>query len=107
MPQIASLGVVQEMHHPTAGIVRVPGAVNVWIVFWIIIIMTIWTRFYFFPFAGPAVEFDNKGPARPIPAPLLGQHTVEIMQSVLNMDSSMVRSLLEEKVIVQNDFNCG
>ncbi|XP_057290081.1 succinate--hydroxymethylglutarate CoA-transferase-like isoform X3 [Hydractinia symbiolongicarpus] len=80
MPQISSLGVVQEMHHPTAGIVRVPG---------------------------PAVEFDNKQPPRPIPAPLLGQHTVEIMQSVLNMDSGMVRSLLKEKVIVQNDFNCG
>jgi crotonobetainyl-CoA:carnitine CoA-transferase CaiB-like acyl-CoA transferase len=55
-PQLASRGMILEMLHPTAGTVR--------------------------SIASP-IRFDGRPPSAPLPAPLLGQHTADVLRDWL------------------------
>ncbi|GCB71479.1 hypothetical protein scyTo_0001589 [Scyliorhinus torazame] len=74
------MGVIQndlilEMDHPTAGNIAVPG---------------------------PAVRFSDFKASNPKPPPLIGQHTVEILKSMLGYSESYINELLTAGIITQH-----
>ena len=72
-PQVKHLGIVQEIPHATAGTLRL---------------------------AGPAVAFDGTTQMKsPLPPPLLGEHTREVLKDMLNYDEAFVSKLESEKII--------
>ncbi|XP_053322231.1 succinate--hydroxymethylglutarate CoA-transferase [Spea bombifrons] len=74
-PQVHHNGLVLEMDHPTAGKISVPG---------------------------PAVRFNEFDVANPVPPPVIGQHTVEILKNNLGYEEDYITELIKAKVIAQN-----
>lgn len=71
-PHVKEIGLVKTLAHPTAGEIQV---------------------------VGPAVTFgEAKNTARTAP-PLLGQHTNEILQSILGYDANFIEKLINDKVV--------
>ncbi|XP_041823994.1 succinate--hydroxymethylglutarate CoA-transferase isoform X2 [Melanotaenia boesemani] len=75
-PQVKHNGLIQEMNHPTAGRVAVPG---------------------------PAVRFSNFSPSGPTPPPVIGQHTVQVLRDTLSYSDDLIKTLLESKAVAQNE----
>ncbi|XP_037550037.1 succinate--hydroxymethylglutarate CoA-transferase [Nematolebias whitei] len=75
-PQVTHNGLVQEMKHPTAGHIAVPG---------------------------PAVHFSSFSPNGPTPPPLIGQHTVQVLRETLSYSDDIIKALLESKAVAQNE----
>ncbi|KAK7110755.1 succinate--hydroxymethylglutarate CoA-transferase-like [Littorina saxatilis] len=71
-PQVKHQQLIQEIPHPTAGTVRLPG---------------------------PAVKFSETATVSPTPPPTLGQHTQEVLQGLLGMEPQDISTLRTEKVI--------
>ncbi|XP_053715131.1 succinate--hydroxymethylglutarate CoA-transferase isoform X2 [Synchiropus splendidus] len=74
-PQVQHNQLIQQMEHPTAGAIRVPG---------------------------PAVRYGGAPPAEPTPPPLIGQHTVQVLREVLSHDDDVIEELLQSGVVAQN-----
>ncbi|XP_060949820.1 succinate--hydroxymethylglutarate CoA-transferase [Limanda limanda] len=74
-PQVKHNDLIQEMNHPTAGRISVPG---------------------------PAVRFSSFTPGGPTPPPLIGQHTVQVLRDTLSYSDDIIKVLLESKAVVQN-----
>lgn len=77
-PQVKHNGLIQEMNHPTAGPISVPG---------------------------PAVRFsglESCGPPRP--PPVVGQHTVQVLRDTLSYSDEVIATLLESGAVVQNEL---
>lgn len=77
-PQVKHNGLIQEMNHPTAGRITVPG---------------------------PAVRFSSFSPCGPIPPPLIGQHTVQVLRETLAYSDDIIKALLESRAVVQNEVS--
>uniref|UniRef100_A0A3B4ZRL2 Succinyl-CoA:glutarate-CoA transferase n=1 Tax=Stegastes partitus TaxID=144197 RepID=A0A3B4ZRL2_9TELE len=75
-PQVKHNGLIQEMQHPAAGPVTVPG---------------------------PAVRFSSFSPSGPTPPPLIGQHTVQVLRDTLSYSDDVIRTLLESGAVAQNE----
>uniref|UniRef100_A0A1A8I231 Succinyl-CoA:glutarate CoA-transferase n=2 Tax=Nothobranchius kuhntae TaxID=321403 RepID=A0A1A8I231_NOTKU len=75
-PQVRHNGLIQEMDHPTAGHVAVPG---------------------------PAVIFSSFSPAGPTPPPVIGQHTVQVLRDTLSYSDDIIKELLESKAVAQSE----
>uniref|UniRef100_A0A1A8L0U6 Chromosome 7 open reading frame 10 n=2 Tax=Nothobranchius pienaari TaxID=704102 RepID=A0A1A8L0U6_9TELE len=75
-PQVRHNGLIQEMDHPTAGHVAVPG---------------------------PAVLFSSFSPAGPTPPPVIGQHTVHVLRDTLSYSDDIIKELLESKAVAQSE----
>ena len=71
-PQVAALGMVCEVPHPTLGRVRL---------------------------TAPHIEFGGARPAVRRPPPLLGQHTAEVLQAWLGLDPSAIERLQAAGVV--------
>ncbi|XP_072323346.1 succinate--hydroxymethylglutarate CoA-transferase isoform X8 [Scyliorhinus torazame] len=74
-PQVIQNDLILEMDHPTAGNIAVPG---------------------------PAVRFSDFKASNPKPPPLIGQHTVEILKSMLGYSESYINELLTAGIITQH-----
>ncbi|KAK5849535.1 hypothetical protein PBY51_013863 [Eleginops maclovinus] len=74
-PQVKHNGLIQEMKHPTAGTISVPG---------------------------PAVRFSSFPPAEPTPPPVIGQHTVQVLRETLSYCDDVIDALLESSAVAQN-----
>lgn len=74
-PQVKHNGLIQEMKHPTAGRIAVPG---------------------------PAVRFSSFSPGGPTPPPLIGQHTVRVLRDTLGFSDEAISALLEAGAVEQN-----
>lgn len=74
-PQVKHNGLIQDMEHPTAGPISVPG---------------------------PAVRFSSFPPPSPAPPPLIGQHTVSVLTGSLGYSQQEVMSLLQSGAVAQN-----
>ncbi|XP_075067380.1 succinyl-CoA:glutarate CoA-transferase [Mixophyes fleayi] len=74
-PQVAHNGLILEMDHPTAGKISVPG---------------------------PAVRFSNFNMSAPRAPPVIGQHTVEVLKSILGYEDVYIAELLKTNAIAQN-----
>ncbi|KAK2859781.1 hypothetical protein Q5P01_004401 [Channa striata] len=77
-PQVKHNGLIQEMNHPTAGRITVPG---------------------------PAVRFSGFSPSRPTPPPLIGQHTAQVLRDTLSYSDDIIKALLESRAVTQNDVS--
>ncbi|XP_026218080.1 succinate--hydroxymethylglutarate CoA-transferase [Anabas testudineus] len=77
-PQVKHNGLIQEMNHPTAGRIAVPG---------------------------PAVRFSSFSLSGPLPPPLIGQHTVQVLQDTLSYSDDVIKSLLQSRAVAQNDVS--
>ncbi|XP_067837127.1 succinate--hydroxymethylglutarate CoA-transferase isoform X1 [Heptranchias perlo] len=66
---------ILEMDHPTAGSIAVPG---------------------------PAVRFSNFKVSNPKPPPLIGQHTVEVLKTMLAYSESYINELLAAGTVTQH-----
>ncbi|XP_034416014.1 succinate--hydroxymethylglutarate CoA-transferase [Cyclopterus lumpus] len=77
-PQVKHNGLIQEMNHPTAGHITVPG---------------------------PAVRFSSFSHDEPTPPPLIGQHTVQVLRHTLSYSDDVIKTLLESKVVTQNEVS--
>uniref|UniRef100_A0A3B3B5N1 Succinyl-CoA:glutarate-CoA transferase n=1 Tax=Oryzias melastigma TaxID=30732 RepID=A0A3B3B5N1_ORYME len=75
-PQVKHNALIQEMKHPTAGRIAVPG---------------------------PAVRFSSFPPSGPTPPPLIGQHTVQVLRHTLSYSDDVIRTLLASGAVVQNE----
>ncbi|KAM4533929.1 succinyl-CoA:glutarate CoA-transferase isoform 2-T2 [Odontesthes bonariensis] len=75
-PQVQHNGLIQEMDHPTAGRINVPG---------------------------PAVRFSSFSPSGPTPPPLIGQHTVQVLRDTLSYGDDLIKALLESRAVAQNE----
>src|SRR5579884_783176 len=73
-PQVAALGLVQEVDHPTAGPIRL---------------------------TAPYVQFGGAAPPIRHPPPLLGEHTEAVLRERLGLDSAAIADLLAAGVIAQ------
>lgn len=72
-PQVRHLGIVQDIPHPTVGNLKL---------------------------AGPAVAFDGKTELKAATAPpLLGEHTREVLQDILQYEDGYISDLEEHKII--------
>ncbi|XP_065065560.1 succinate--hydroxymethylglutarate CoA-transferase-like [Rhopilema esculentum] len=72
-PQVKHLGMIQEIPHSSVGTLRL---------------------------AGPAVAFDGTSEMKkPLPPPLLGEHTREVLQEVLNLEDGFIDELEDHKII--------
>ncbi|CAN8184512.1 unnamed protein product, partial [Coccothraustes coccothraustes] len=69
-------GLVMEMNHPTAGKIAVPG---------------------------PGVRYSEFAMSHPKPPPLVGQHTVEILKSVLGYEDDAIEELLCTGAVAQHE----
>uniref|UniRef100_A0A8C4H473 Succinyl-CoA:glutarate-CoA transferase n=1 Tax=Dicentrarchus labrax TaxID=13489 RepID=A0A8C4H473_DICLA len=78
-PQVKHNSLIQKMTHPTAGRIAVPG---------------------------PAVRFSSFAPDEPTPPPLIGQHTVQVLQDTLSYGDDVIKTLLESRAVAQNDSEC-
>ncbi|XP_058490299.1 succinate--hydroxymethylglutarate CoA-transferase isoform X2 [Solea solea] len=74
-PQVKHNNLIQEVKHPTAGRVSVPG---------------------------PAVRYSSFGPVGPTPPPLIGQHTVQVLRDTLSYSDDIISELLEARAVAQN-----
>ncbi|XP_040921652.1 succinate--hydroxymethylglutarate CoA-transferase isoform X1 [Toxotes jaculatrix] len=77
-PQVKHNGLIQEMDHPTAGRIAVPG---------------------------PAVRFSSFTPGGPTPPPLIGQHTVQVLRETLSYSDDIIKTLLESGAVAQNEVS--
>ncbi|XP_061569104.1 succinate--hydroxymethylglutarate CoA-transferase [Cololabis saira] len=77
-PQVKHNGLIQEMDHPTAGRIAVPG---------------------------PAVRFSSFSPSGPIPPPLIGQHTVQVLRDTLSYSDDLINTLLESGAVAQSELS--
>ncbi|XP_043961058.1 succinate--hydroxymethylglutarate CoA-transferase isoform X2 [Gambusia affinis] len=75
-PQVKHNGLIQEMEHPTAGRITVPG---------------------------PAVRFSSFPPSGPTPPPLIGQHTIQVLRDTLSYSDDVIKELLESRAVAQNE----
>uniref|UniRef100_A0A8C9NQ57 Succinyl-CoA:glutarate-CoA transferase n=1 Tax=Serinus canaria TaxID=9135 RepID=A0A8C9NQ57_SERCA len=75
-PQVLHNGLVMEMNHPTAGKIAVPG---------------------------PGVRYSEFAMSHPKPPPLVGQHTVEILKSVLGYEDDAIEELLCTGAVAQHE----
>lgn len=75
-PQVAHNGLIQEMTHPTAGHISVPG---------------------------PAVRFSSFEMGEPTPPPVIGQHTVQVLRDTLSYSDDVISALLESGTVAQNE----
>ncbi|XP_042187805.1 succinate--hydroxymethylglutarate CoA-transferase isoform X3 [Callorhinchus milii] len=76
--QVIHNDLILEMEHPTAGTVTVPG---------------------------PAVRFSDFKVSRPEPPPLIGQHTVEVLKTVLGYSESYINELLTAGAVTQHELH--
>ncbi|KAK2869764.1 hypothetical protein Q8A67_024156 [Cirrhinus molitorella] len=74
-PQVAHNGLILEMDHPTSGRIAVPG---------------------------PAVRFSSFECSNPIPPPVIGQHTVQVLRDTLGYSDNAINQLLASRTITQN-----
>ncbi|KAM4718114.1 succinyl-CoA:glutarate CoA-transferase isoform 4-T4 [Anableps anableps] len=77
-PQVKHNGLIQEMEHPTAGRIAVPG---------------------------PAVRFSSFSLSGPTPPPLIGQHTVQVLRDTLSYSDDVIKELLESRAVAQNEVS--
>lgn len=77
-PQVKHNGLIQEMNHPTAGRIAVPG---------------------------PAVRFSSFSVDEPTPPPLIGQHTVQVLRHTLSYSDDVIEALLESRAVMQNEVS--
>uniref|UniRef100_A0A8C0V798 Succinyl-CoA:glutarate-CoA transferase n=1 Tax=Cyanistes caeruleus TaxID=156563 RepID=A0A8C0V798_CYACU len=75
-PQVLHNGLVMEMNHPTAGKIAVPG---------------------------PGVRYSEFAVSHPKPPPLVGQHTVEILKSMLGYEDDAIEELLRTGAVAQHE----
>ncbi|XP_017678795.1 PREDICTED: succinate--hydroxymethylglutarate CoA-transferase isoform X3 [Lepidothrix coronata] len=75
-PQVLHNGLVMEMNHPTAGRIAVPG---------------------------PGVRYSEFDVSHPKPPPLVGQHTVEILKSMLGYEDDAIEELLRTGAVAQHE----
>ncbi|XP_046333411.2 succinate--hydroxymethylglutarate CoA-transferase-like isoform X1 [Haliotis rufescens] len=71
-PQVVHNGMIQELQHPTAGTIRLPG---------------------------PAVRYSESQTVVPRPPPTLGQHTQEVLQGILGYSDRQLKHLIESGVV--------
>ncbi|XP_028289812.1 succinyl-CoA:glutarate CoA-transferase isoform X2 [Gouania willdenowi] len=76
--QVKHNQLIQEMEHPTAGSIAVPG---------------------------PAVRYSSFSPSGPTPPPLIGQHTVQVLRDTLSYTDDVIKSLLESGAVFQNQVS--
>lgn len=50
-------------------------------------------------YTGPAVRFSDTPAKVELPPPTLGQHTVDVMKSVLDMDDGEISRLMQNGVV--------
>ncbi|XP_077592121.1 succinyl-CoA:glutarate CoA-transferase [Stigmatopora nigra] len=74
-PQVKHNGLVQEMRHPTAGPIAVPG---------------------------PAVRYGGLRRRPAAPPPVVGQHTARVLRDALGYGDDAIRELLEAGALAQN-----
>ncbi|XP_063261327.1 succinate--hydroxymethylglutarate CoA-transferase isoform X1 [Prinia subflava] len=74
--QVLHNGLVMEMNHPTAGKIAVPG---------------------------PGVRYSEFAVSHPKPPPLVGQHTVEILKSMLGYEDDVIEELLRTGAVAQHE----
>ncbi|XP_076014125.1 succinyl-CoA:glutarate CoA-transferase isoform X2 [Genypterus blacodes] len=77
-PQVKHNGLIQEVNHPTAGHIAVPG---------------------------PAVRFSSFSASGPTPPPVIGQHTVQVLQDTLSYSDDVIKALLETGAVSQNEMS--
>ncbi|XP_067434349.1 succinate--hydroxymethylglutarate CoA-transferase isoform X1 [Thunnus thynnus] len=77
-PQVKHNSLIQEMNHPTAGRIAVPG---------------------------PAVRFSSFTPDKPTPPPLIGQHTCQVLRDTLSYSDDIITALLESGAVAQNEVS--
>ncbi|KAL1249019.1 hypothetical protein QQF64_022337 [Cirrhinus molitorella] len=73
--RVAHNGLILEMDHPTSGRIAVPG---------------------------PAVRFSSFECSNPIPPPVIGQHTVQVLRDTLGYSDNAINQLLASRTITQN-----
>ncbi|XP_061614446.1 succinate--hydroxymethylglutarate CoA-transferase isoform X3 [Phyllopteryx taeniolatus] len=78
-PQVKHNGLVQEMEHPTAGRIAVPG---------------------------PPVRYSSFSRSKPTPPPVIGQHTVQVLRDALAYSDDIIGELLESGAVAQNRARC-
>ncbi|KAL7374375.1 hypothetical protein ABVT39_027593 [Epinephelus coioides] len=76
--QVKHNGLIQEMSHPTAGHIAVPG---------------------------PAVQYSSFTPDKPTPPPLIGQHTMQVLRHTLSYSDDVIKALLESGAVAQNEVS--
>ncbi|CAL8323804.1 unnamed protein product [Boreogadus saida] len=76
-PQVKHNNLIQEMNHPTAGPISVPGPA---------------VRFSSFEYGSP-----------PRPPPLVGQHTVQVLREALSYSDEVIGGLLEAGAVAQHE----
>uniref|UniRef100_A0A8C2EWC9 Succinyl-CoA:glutarate-CoA transferase n=2 Tax=Cyprinus carpio TaxID=7962 RepID=A0A8C2EWC9_CYPCA len=74
-PQVAHNGLILEMDHPTSGRIAVPG---------------------------PAVRFSSFESGNPMPPPVIGQHTVQVLRDTLGYSNDAINQLLASRTVTQN-----
>ncbi|XP_036800195.1 succinate--hydroxymethylglutarate CoA-transferase isoform X4 [Oncorhynchus mykiss] len=77
-PQVANNGLILEMNHPTAGKIAVPG---------------------------PAVRFNTFESREPMPPPVIGQHTVQVLRDSLSYNDDVINQLLASGTVAQNEVH--
>ncbi|XP_032875871.1 succinate--hydroxymethylglutarate CoA-transferase isoform X2 [Amblyraja radiata] len=77
-PQVIHNDLILEMDHPTAGSIAVPG---------------------------PAVRFSDFKISNPKPPPLIGQHTVEVLMTLLGYSESFINELLAAGTVTQHELD--
>jgi crotonobetainyl-CoA:carnitine CoA-transferase CaiB-like acyl-CoA transferase len=70
-PQVAALGLIEALDHPTAGAIKV---------------------------VGPPYRFSETPPSVRLPPPLLGQHTDEVLRE-LAYDDEAIGAMREARVV--------
>ncbi|RXN11932.1 succinate--hydroxymethylglutarate -transferase isoform X1 [Labeo rohita] len=68
-------GLILEMDHPTSGRITVPG---------------------------PAVRFSSFECSNPMPPPVIGQHTVQVLRDTLGYSDDAINQLLASQTVTQN-----
>ncbi|CAK6979817.1 succinate--hydroxymethylglutarate CoA-transferase isoform X2 [Scomber scombrus] len=76
--QVKHNSLIQEMKHPTAGRIAVPG---------------------------PAVRFSSFTSDQPTPPPLIGQHTSQVLRDTLSYSDDIITALLESGAVAQNEVS--
>ncbi|XP_071961740.1 succinyl-CoA:glutarate CoA-transferase-like isoform X2 [Antedon mediterranea] len=71
-PQVIHNGMIQEVDHPVAGKIRIPG---------------------------PAVKFSSHSSNECIAPPLLGQHTEQVLKEVIDYEDATIAQLQKEQII--------
>ncbi|XP_055489794.1 succinate--hydroxymethylglutarate CoA-transferase isoform X1 [Leucoraja erinacea] len=77
-PQVIHNDLILEMDHPTAGSIAVPG---------------------------PAVRFSDFKISNPKPPPLIGQHTVEVLMTLLGYSESFINELIAAGTVTQHELD--